>query len=354
MKAIVPIAVSRARAMPVALRGDPAFGESSCGSGICSVTRVANATVARSPRRSRSSLLWQLAVSTGFLNPALFPAPLAIAAELPRLCGERSARDERGLDAFAARSIGCLIGGIPGTLIGLAMGMNRWVRAYFSPVIALLYPIPKIAILPLFYFIFGTGEQAKWAAVAVGVFFLMAINTEAGVRQIDPIYLDVARAYRIRPARSRFACCCRARCRTSTPGSNSASGSRSCSRSPRSFSSRAAARLRDLQRAAVARRRPALRGARRRLVARVHPGVRSRPDRALGDPVAPRTALNDVPMLIDGPVRRAEGPPAPGCIRRARGEPRGDSSRVARAAGRAQGALSRRRRPRPRTRRSTG
>jgi NitT/TauT family transport system permease protein len=80
------------------------------------------------------------------------------------------------------------------------MGMNGWVRAYFGPVIALLYPIPKIAILPLFYFMFGTGEAAKWAAVAVGVFFLMAINTEAGVRQIETIYLDVARAYRIRPS----------------------------------------------------------------------------------------------------------------------------------------------------------
>jgi NitT/TauT family transport system permease protein len=80
------------------------------------------------------------------------------------------------------------------------MGMNRWVQAYFAPLIALLYPIPKIAILPLFYFLFGTGEAAKWAAVAVGVFFLMAINTEAGVRQIETIYLDVARAYRIRPA----------------------------------------------------------------------------------------------------------------------------------------------------------
>jgi NitT/TauT family transport system permease protein len=49
------------------------------------------------------------------------------------------------------------------------------------------------------YFIFGTGEWAKYAAVAIGVFFLMAINTEAGVRQIDPIFVDVARAYRIRP-----------------------------------------------------------------------------------------------------------------------------------------------------------
>ncbi|MEA2720420.1 MAG: NitT/TauT family transport system permease protein [Candidatus Eremiobacteraeota bacterium] len=143
--------------------------------------------------------LWQIAVSTKFLNPGLFPPPTAIAANF----AQYAASGELATNAYATLSrllIGLLIGGIPGTLVGLAMGMNRWVRAYFEPVIALLYPIPKIAILPLFYFIFGTGDAAKWAAVAVGVFFLMAINTEAGVRQIETIYLDVARAYRIRPA----------------------------------------------------------------------------------------------------------------------------------------------------------
>lgn len=100
---------------------------------------------------------------------------------------------------FQRLLIGFLLGGVPGTLVGLAMGMNRWIRAYFDPLIALLYPIPKIAILPLFYFIFGFGEQAKYAVVAFGVFFLMAINTQAGVRQIESVYLDVARAYKIRP-----------------------------------------------------------------------------------------------------------------------------------------------------------
>jgi NitT/TauT family transport system permease protein len=144
-------------------------------------------------------LLWQIAVATKFLNPGLFPPPSAILMNFIAYAGS----GELATNAYWTLSrllVGLVIGGIPGTLIGLAMGMNRWVRAYFGPVIALLYPIPKIAILPLFYFIFGTGEAAKWAAVAVGVFFLMAINTEAGVRQIETIYLDVARAYRIRPA----------------------------------------------------------------------------------------------------------------------------------------------------------
>ncbi len=144
-------------------------------------------------------LLWQIAVSTRFLNPGLFPPPSAIAANFAAY----AASGELATNAYWTVSrliVGLILGGVPGTLIGLAMGMNGWVRAYFRPVIALLYPIPKIAILPLFYFIFGTGEAAKWAAIAVGVFFLMVINTEAGVRQIETIYLDVARAYRIRPA----------------------------------------------------------------------------------------------------------------------------------------------------------
>jgi NitT/TauT family transport system permease protein len=141
---------------------------------------------------------WQVAVSTKLLNPGLFPPPSDIAGSFWTYLtsGELFTNTVWTLSRLV---VGTLVGAIPGTLIGLAMGMNRWVRAYGSPVIALLYPIPKIAILPLLYFIFGTGEWAKYAAVAIGVFFLMAINTEAGVRQIDPIFVDVARAYRIRP-----------------------------------------------------------------------------------------------------------------------------------------------------------
>ncbi len=143
-------------------------------------------------------LLWQIAVSTHLLNQALFPAPSAIFVSFVQYAesGELWASTWATIQRIV---IGFLIGGIPGTMLGLAMGMNKWVRAYFTPVVALLYPIPKIAVLPLFYFIYGTGDAAKWAVIAFGTFFLMTINTEAGVRQIDRIYLDVARAYRIRP-----------------------------------------------------------------------------------------------------------------------------------------------------------
>jgi NitT/TauT family transport system permease protein len=143
-------------------------------------------------------VLWELLVRTHILDARFFPAPSEIASTFGKFASSGDLASNTW-STLVRIVVGSLVGGIPGTILGLAMGTNRFVRAYFDPVIALLYPIPKIAILPLIIFIFGLGEQSKWVLVAIGVFFLMVINTESGVRQIDKVYLDVARAYRIRP-----------------------------------------------------------------------------------------------------------------------------------------------------------
>jgi NitT/TauT family transport system permease protein len=142
--------------------------------------------------------IWELAVRTGGLDARFFPAPSSIAGTFVQFAtsGALATNTWATLQRIL---IGFVIGAVPGTILGLAMGTNRFVRAYFDPVIGLLYPIPKIAILPLLIFIFGLGEQSKFVLVAFGVFFLMVINTEAGVRQIDPIVFDAARAFKIRP-----------------------------------------------------------------------------------------------------------------------------------------------------------
>jgi NitT/TauT family transport system permease protein len=142
--------------------------------------------------------IWEITVRTGLLDARFFPAPSSIVGTFVQFAAS-GALATNGWATLQRIVIGFLLGAIPGTILGLAMGTNRLVRAYFTPVIGLLYPIPKIAILPLLIFIFGLGEQSKDVLVAIGVFFLMVINTETGVRQIDPIYLDVAKAFKIRP-----------------------------------------------------------------------------------------------------------------------------------------------------------
>jgi ABC-type nitrate/sulfonate/bicarbonate transport system permease component len=91
--------------------------------------------------------------------------------------------------------LGYLLGALTGALAGFAMGVSRTVRAAFGPLFAALYSVPKIATLPLLLLVFGLTETPKVLSVAITVFFVMQINTLAGVRQIDARVLETARSY---------------------------------------------------------------------------------------------------------------------------------------------------------------
>jgi ABC-type nitrate/sulfonate/bicarbonate transport system permease component len=76
------------------------------------------------------------------------------------------------------------------------MGLVPLVRAALQPIIGALFPIPKVALLPLIMLLVGIGEESKWAIIGIGVFFQVLIATAAGVANIDRIYLDVGRNFR--------------------------------------------------------------------------------------------------------------------------------------------------------------
>ncbi|MGN6697550.1 MAG: ABC transporter permease, partial [Thermomicrobiales bacterium] len=169
--------------------------------------REAEAADALTPHRARlreraltgcSPLLllvvWEILARAGVLDARFFPAPSAIAHTFIALVRTGTlVSDVR--DTLVRVCVGVALGGIPGLVIGAAMGLSRTLRAFLKPVVAVLFPIPKIATLPLILLIFGLGETAKYVSVAVSVVFVMLINTMAGVLAIDDIYLDVGRNY---------------------------------------------------------------------------------------------------------------------------------------------------------------
>jgi ABC-type nitrate/sulfonate/bicarbonate transport system permease component len=139
-------------------------------------------------------VVWQLASDAGFVNQRYVPSPTAIAVagwDLA-LSGELAVHIGASLRRLV---IGFVLGAVPGIFIGMVMGLNRWVRAALDPLIAALYPIPKIALLPLLMLVFGLGDGSKVVVVAMSVLFLTIINTTVGVLQLDRIYFDVARNY---------------------------------------------------------------------------------------------------------------------------------------------------------------
>ncbi len=87
---------------------------------------------------------------------------------------------------------GFLIGASGGILIGIVMGISSRMNSIIKPLIAMTYPIPKIAILPLLILWLGIGEISKIAVIAIGVFFPLVINTRSGVMEVDESLIRAA------------------------------------------------------------------------------------------------------------------------------------------------------------------
>jgi NitT/TauT family transport system permease protein len=73
------------------------------------------------------------------------------------------------------------------------MGGNPRIYALFDPLMQVLRPIPPIAYIPLAILWFGLGNPPAVFLIAIGAFFPVLMNTIAGVRHVDGIYLRAAR-----------------------------------------------------------------------------------------------------------------------------------------------------------------
>ncbi len=139
-------------------------------------------------------VLWEIIVDVHLLDRRFFPAPSSIVDTFKDLLVSKELLIDVK-DTLVRVLVGLVMGTVPGLLLGAAMGLSAPVRAFFKPMVAALFPIPKTAILPLIMLIFGLGEMSKYVSVAIGVVFLVLINTMAGVINIEQIYLDVGKNF---------------------------------------------------------------------------------------------------------------------------------------------------------------
>ncbi|MFZ0840642.1 MAG: ABC transporter permease [Xanthobacteraceae bacterium] len=140
-------------------------------------------------------LLWEVLARLGILDTRFFPAPSQILSTLLTMMKSGELQDDT-LISMTRLAVGFLVGGIPGLIIGVVMGLNSTLRAMIDPLIAATYPIPKSSILPLALLVLGLGEASKIFMVAIGVFYPIAMNSMAGVREINRVYLDVGHNFK--------------------------------------------------------------------------------------------------------------------------------------------------------------
>jgi NitT/TauT family transport system permease protein len=135
---------------------------------------------------------WEALSRLGVINPLILPAPSQVLARWIEYA--RSGELHRdALSSLYRVAIGFFIGTALAIPMGLAMGASRTAYAYFNPVLQVLRPIPPIAYVPLAILWFGLGNPPAFFLISLGAFFPVLMNTIAGVRSVDDLYIRAAR-----------------------------------------------------------------------------------------------------------------------------------------------------------------
>ncbi len=138
--------------------------------------------------------IWELICQSGVVSSLFLPAPTSIISALLQMIAD----GEIGV-SLAASLYRILAGFFIGSLVGLAVGLVTGTSALMdkigTPIVNAIYPIPKIALLPLFILWLGIGELSKVTIIALGVFFPVAMNTYSGVKNVDTLLLKVAASF---------------------------------------------------------------------------------------------------------------------------------------------------------------
>lgn len=123
----------------------------------------------------------------------LLPAPAAIGAALAGLLALEPFYSMLGVTLYEAFA-GLAIAAVLGVSIGIAVGANRAVNEFLTPIIVALYSVPKIVFLPVLLMIFGTGAPPKIANAAIHAVFPIILNSLVGMREVNELHKKTARS----------------------------------------------------------------------------------------------------------------------------------------------------------------
>jgi ABC-type nitrate/sulfonate/bicarbonate transport system permease component len=138
--------------------------------------------------------LWQGAISAGLVSAVYLPSPWSIVLALRVLALSGELWRDLSISLLRIAS-GWALGTVAGLALGVAMGIYSRLRAVGLPFVSALFPIPKIALLPLLILWLGIGEPSKIATIALGVFFPTVIAGFSGVDGVPRGLIRMAQSF---------------------------------------------------------------------------------------------------------------------------------------------------------------
>lgn len=134
------------------------------------------------------ALVWEAAARSGAFSPLVVPSIARIGRELWWLV----VRPESLADAWFSLQraiVGFTLAAAVGVALGVLMGRSSIAAACLGPIFSGTYPIPKIALFPVFIYLFGIGSLSKVVLIFLECLYPIVVTTHAGSRAVNRVLL---------------------------------------------------------------------------------------------------------------------------------------------------------------------
>jgi NitT/TauT family transport system permease protein len=132
------------------------------------------------------ALVWEAAARSGAVSPLVVPSIARIGRELWWLV----VRPESLADAWFSLQraiVGFALAAVVGVALGVLMGRSSIAAACLGPIFSGTYPIPKIALFPVFIYLFGIGSLSKVVLIFLECLYPIVVTTHAGSRAVNRV-----------------------------------------------------------------------------------------------------------------------------------------------------------------------
>lgn len=146
-------------------------------------------------------LMWEMAHRA--LGLSGLPSPLAAFAALPELLSEKSALADIG-HSLRRMFMGYALAGAFGIGLGLMMGTSETVSRLLNPLIMMVYPIPKAALMPILMIWLGVGEASKVLVIFLGASLPIIYHSWQGAKSVQTTVIWSAAAMGMGPVGRHF------------------------------------------------------------------------------------------------------------------------------------------------------
>ena len=132
--------------------------------------------------------LWELAARSGLWNRLLFPSLVRIGSEFGELVLGADGLMQAWISLYRALG-GFALAAAVGVFLGMLMGRSALVAGLLDPLFSGTYAVPKLALFPIFIFVFGIGSLSKVALIFLECLYPIVIMTYHGARDVNRVLL---------------------------------------------------------------------------------------------------------------------------------------------------------------------